>query len=277
MLVAQVLADSVTRFALPGTTPVAAIFFGRPSSTDSGAAVIETGPVHVAINPAGTIGYVVEQFGNGIGVVDLGTNTIATTIPLTNSGFNIAVAPDGRRVYASTADGRLYVIDAATNAIVDSMAIGTAANGFAFSPDGTVLYASSRDAGTVTAFRTSDDAQLHTFVVGGRPQRLAVAPNGTRLYAANEDSGLSVVNIPDATVLPSVNPMGSGYGLGITPDGAQLWLTEPLSGRMAIIDRASLRTSQILSLGGAPRNVAFNATGTTGVVTDGNGRVLFLR
>ena len=55
LLVAQVLADSVTRFALPGTTPVTAIFTGS-----------STGPVHVAINPAGTTGYVVEQFGNAV-------------------------------------------------------------------------------------------------------------------------------------------------------------------------------------------------------------------
>jgi DNA-binding beta-propeller fold protein YncE len=275
LLVAQVLADSVTRFALPGTAPVAAIFFGTGISQDSGTFFIPTGPVHVAINHAGARAYVVEQFGDAMGVVDLATNTITHTIPLSNDGFNVAVAPNDGRVYASTADGRLYVVDAATNAIVDSMRVGTAANGFAFSPDGGVLYASSRDAGTVTAFRTSDDARLAVYVTGGRPQRLAVSPNGTRLYAANEDSGLSVINVTDGTVLPSVNPMGSGYGLGITPDGAQLYLTEPLSGRVAIIDRPSLQTNQILIVGGAPRNVAFDFLGTTGVVTDGNGRVLF--
>ena len=77
-------------------------------------------------------------------------------------------------------------------------------------------------------------------------------------------------------MLPSVNPMGSGYGLGITPDGAQLYLTDPLSGRVAIIAQKSLATVQILTLGGQPRNVAFDATGTTGVVTDGFGRVIFI-
>ena len=273
LLVAQVLADSVTRFALPGTTPVAAIFTG--SSTDSSTAS-PTGPVHVAIIPASTRAYVVEQFGNAVAVIDLASNTITTTIPLTNSGFNITVAPNGQRVYASTANGQLFVIDAASNSVVDTLTVGPAANGFAFSPDGSVLYASSRDAGTVTAFRTSDDALLATYTVGGRPQRLAVAPGGARLYAANEDSGLSVVDLKRGTVLPSVNPMGSGYGLGITPDGAQLYLTDPLSGRLAIIDQKSLATIQILTLGGEPRNVAFDATGATGVVTEGLGRVIFI-
>ena len=265
LLVAQVLADSVTRFALPGTTPVAAIFTGS-----------STGPVHVAINPASTTAYVVEQFANAVAVIDLATNAISTTIPLTNSGFNVAVAPNGQRVYASTANGQLFVIDATSNSVVDTLTVGSAANGFAFSPDGSVLYASSRDAGTVTAFRTSDDARLATYTVGGRPQRLAVAPGGARLYAANEDSGLSVVNIKKGTVLPSVNPIGSGYGLGITPDGAQLYLTDPLSGRLAIIDQKSLATVQILTLGGQPRNVAFDASGATGVVTDGFGRVILI-
>lgn len=277
LLVAQVFADSVTRFALPGTSPVGATFFGTAEATDSGTYFEGTGTVHLAINPAGTTAYVIEQFGNAVRVLDLASNHISASIPLSNSGYNIIVSKDGNRVYASTEDGRLYVIAAQTASIVDSMAIGSAANGFAFSPDGSVLYASSRDAGTITAFRTSDDGTIATFVVGGRPQRLATALDGARLYAANEDSGLSVVDLATGSVLPSVNPIGSGYGLGLTPDGTQLYLTEPSSGKVAIIDRASLGTVSVLSVGGVPRNVAFSADGTTGVVTDGNGRVIFIQ
>jgi DNA-binding beta-propeller fold protein YncE len=278
LLVAQVFADSVTRFSLPGTSPISATFFGLQGPvTDSGTSFIGTGTVHLALNPAGTRAYVIEQFGNAVRVFDLASNSITASIPLTNSGYNIIVAPDGQRVYASTEDGRLYVIATLTNTIVDSMAVGPAANGFAFSPDGNILYASSRDAGTVTAFSTSDDALFTTYHVGGRPQRLAVAPDGQQLYAANEDAGLSVVNLSNGSVLPSVNPMGSGYGLGLTPDGAQLYLTDPSTGRLAIIDRASLGTVNILTLGGAPRNVAFSADGSTGVVTDGDGRVIFIQ
>jgi DNA-binding beta-propeller fold protein YncE len=278
LLVAQVFADSVTRFSLPGTSPISATFFGLQGAvTDSGTFYFGTGTVHLALNPAGTTAYVIEQFGNAVRVFDLASNSITASIPLTNSGYNIIVAPNGQRVYASTEDGRLYVIATLTNTIVDSMAIGPAANGFAFSPGGNILYASSRDAGTVTAFRTSDDARLATYNVGGRPQRLAVAPDGLQLYAANEDNGLSVVNLTDGSLPPSVNPMGSGYGLGITPDGAQLYLADPLSGRLAIIDRATFGTVRVLTLGGAPRNVAFSADGSTGVVTDGDGRVIFIQ
>ena len=277
LLVAQVFADSVTRFALPGTTPVGATFFGHLATTDSGTSVIETGTVHLALNPAGTTAYVIEQFGNTVRVLDLATNTITGAIPLTNSGYNIIVSKDGERVYASTEDGRLYVIATQTKSIVDSMAIGPAANGFAFNPDGSVLYASSRDAGTITAFRTSDDGVVAKFAVGGRPQRLATSLDGARLYAANEDSGLTVVDLATSTVLPSVNPIGSGYGLGITPDGEQLYLTDPLSGRLVIIDRASLATVNVLTVGGVPRNVGFSADGTVGVVTDGDGRVIFIQ
>lgn len=277
LLVAQVFADSVTRFALPGTTPVHATFFGIPEATDSGQYFEGTGTVHLAINPAGTTAYVIEQFGNTVREFDLASNHITATIPLTNSGYNIIVSKDGRRVYASTEDGRLYVIATATRSIVDSMAIGPAANGFTFSPDGSVLYASSRDAATITVFRTSDDAQVATYAVGGRPQRLAMAPDGTRLYAANEDSGLSVVDLTTGAVLPPVNPIHSGYGLGITPDGAQLYLTNPATGEVAIIDRATLGTVSVVTVRGVPRNVAFSADGTLGVVTDGDGRVIFIQ
>ncbi|HWZ28209.1 MAG TPA: YncE family protein [Gemmatimonadales bacterium] len=277
VLVARVMVDSVSPMMVGDHAFATGISVATGSTvvcdTSSGQAM---GTVHVAFNPAGTRAYVADQFGNALSVLDATAHTLIATVPLGDGGFNLGVAPNGGRVYATTAGGRVLVISTATNAIVDSMAVGSAANGVAFSPDGGTVYISSRDAGTVTAFRTSDDGLVRSYAVGGRPQRIAVSPDGATLYAANEDQGLDVVTLATGAVT-TVSGLTTGYGLGETPDGAQLWVTSPLEGRVYIVDRQSLSPATVqLGTGVVPRNVAFSADGALGVVTDGNGSVIYL-
>lgn len=278
VFVARVLADLVSPMRLGDGAFAAGINVENGPSTVVCDTLDETfmGSVHVAFNPAGTRAYVTDQFGNAVSVLDPAAHTLLATIPLGDGGFNLGVSPNGARVYATTAGGHVRVISAATNTVVDSMVVGSAANGVAFSPDGATVYVSSRDAGTITAFRTSDDGFITSYAVGGRPQRIAVSPDGATLYAANEDQGLDVVTLSNGTVT-TVSGLTTGYGLGITPDGAQLWVTSPGEGRVYIVDRQTLAVTTVQLAGGVvPRNVAFNAAGTTGVVTDGAGNVLFL-
>jgi YVTN family beta-propeller protein len=224
-------------------------------------------PPHVAFNPAGTVVFATLQTGRGLAVVDATTNSLVTAVPLTSDGFNLLVAPDGQRVYVTTADGTLYVVDAATYELVTTLAVGAAANGLAFSPDGGVLYVSSRDAGTVVAIDPVTNTITRTYPLGGMPQRLAVAPDGSELYVANEVHGLDIVNVASG----SVTELGfgtAGYGLGLTPDGAQIYLLLAAVGEVRILDRASRAPVKTLLIGGTPRNVVFTEDGRTALVAN---------
>ncbi|HEX4560362.1 MAG TPA: YncE family protein [Gemmatimonadales bacterium] len=272
--VARVIADLVAH------TPFSNPAFGaniQIAPGDSFGFIV--GPVHVAFNPTGAKAYVVNQFAGTLSVIDAVRESVTASITLGDAGFNVGVAPNGQRVYATTSGGKVVVISTSTNTVVDSMQVGTAANGLAFSPDGATLYVSSRDAGTVTAFSTSSDGLLATYTVGGRPQRLAVSPNGKTLFAANEDSGLSVVSVPSGTVLPAVHLVPSGYGLGQSPDGTQLWVTDPQNSTVYFVDEHTLSTAATFFLGegSVPRNVAFTTDGSGAVVSDGNGSVFFFQ
>jgi YVTN family beta-propeller protein len=229
--------------------------------------IVGSTPPHVVFNPAGTTAYATLQTGQGLAVVDVATNTLSTTVPLASDGFNLIVAPDGPRVYVTTADGTLYVVDASTNAVITSLPVGAAANGLAFSPDGTVLYVSSRDAGTVVAVDPVTNTITRTYTLGGMPQRLAVAPDGTELYVANEVSGLDVVNVASGAVT-SISFGTAGYGLGLTPDGTQLYVLLPGTGEVRVLDRVSRAAVKTLLVGGTPRNVVFASDGTALVANE---------
>jgi YVTN family beta-propeller protein len=238
-------------------------------STKSFSSTVSVGstPPHVVFNPAGTTAYATLQTGQGLAVVDVATNTLSTTVPLASDGFNLVVAPDGQQVYVTTADGTLYVVNASTNAVITSLPVGAAANGLAFSPDGTVLYVSSRDAGTVVAVDPVTNTITRTYTLGGMPQRLAVAPDGSELYVANEVSGLDVVNVASGAVT-SISFGTAGYGLGLTPDGTQLYVLLPGTGEVRVLDRVSRAAVKTLLVGGTPRNVVFASDGTALVANE---------
>jgi YVTN family beta-propeller protein len=64
-------------------------------------------------------------------------------------------------------------------------------------------------------------------------------------------------------------------GLALSPDGARLYVTNPPNGTLQIVDPASLAVMTLTGLG-RPRNVAFNATGTTALVTNEFGKVIVI-
>jgi DNA-binding beta-propeller fold protein YncE len=67
-----------------------------------------------------------------------------------------------------------------------------------------------------------------------------------------------------------------GYGIGITPDGTQLYLALPLTGEVRILDRGSRALVRTLAIGGTPRNVAFDRRGEVALVTNEQA-VVFIR
>lgn len=223
-------------------------------------------PPHVVFTPDQQRVYATLQYGRGVAAVDVGTNESVAMIPLIADGFNLIASADGSRIYATDAAGWLYAIDPATNTIVgDPIAVGQAANGLAFGPGGTTLYVTSRDAGRVTAVSTATFSATRTYDIGGMPQRIAVSPDGSTLYVANEVSGLDVVDV-ETGEFESIDFGTAGYGLGMTPDGAHLYVLLAQAGAVVVLDRESLEPVTTLETGGIPRNVTFDAAGETAII-----------
>jgi YVTN family beta-propeller protein len=265
--------DGTTYVALIGTNSLQK---GDMDSRDFAAAVdVGSTPPHVVINPGGTRAYATLQTGRGIAVVDVTANALLATVPLTSDGFNLALTPTGERLYATTAAGTLYALDATSYAVLDTVNVGSAANGLAFSPDECTIYVTSRDAGTVTAVSTSSNTITRTYHIGGMPQRIAVAPDGSEIYIANEQAGLNVVDVESGAV-SSISFATAAYGLGLTPDGEQLYVLLPAAGEVRILDRATRTPIKTVVVGGTPRNVTFDPLGTTALVTTEEA-VVFIR
>lgn len=249
--------------------------FDATGRTIGSSLVVGSAPAHVALNPAGTVAYVANQTGQSVSVIEVATNTVTGTIPLSGAEvYNLRVSPDGSRLYVTREDGTLYVIDTATNGVVTTIPVGQGANGLAFNPTKPILYVSAIQSGTVTAINTQSNSVVATFAVGGMPQRIAVSPSGTELYVANETSGLNIIDLSSGAV-SSVALGGTAIGLALTTPGDYLYVALANSGTVKIVDTGTHQVYKTIVVGGDPRNMAIAADGTI-IIADQTGYLRFI-
>lgn len=234
-------------------------------------------PTDVAISPDGTRAFTANQADNSVTVIDVSTATAVTTVPLAASPFSVQVSPDGRFVFVGNSDNTLSVIRIGSFQVVQTIQAGTATNAFEVSPDGRRLYASHFVSGAVTEFDLSTGAILRSFAPGGTTQGLALNRKGTRLYVAGEAGVLFEIDLVTGAILAPIPIGGPAFGIGVTPDDKEAWITLPLSGQVRILNLQTRRLSATLDVGGEPRRVAFSVQGRIGAITNAAGYVTFVR
>jgi YVTN family beta-propeller protein len=249
--------------------------FDEPSHSVNASVTVGSAPAHVALNPAGTVAYVANQTGESVSVVDVATNAVTATLPLTGADvYNLKVSPDGKRLYVTRQDGTLYVIDAATLAILKTVTVGFGPNGLAFHPTQPILYVSAIQSGNVSVVNTNSYTVTNTYTVGGMPQRIAVSPDGIELYVANEQSGLNIINLTTGAI-SSVPLNGTAIGLVLTSTGDYVYVALANGGTVKVVDVGTRAVYRTINTGGDPRNMAIASDGTI-IVADQSGFLRFI-
>ena len=152
----------------------------------------------------------------------------------------VAIAPDGRTLYATAGADQVAVYQLSPDGVPTLMATATAGSipwDAVVSPDGRSLYvADSGDPETISQFDILADGSLvpkaparvpHT---GAGSRHILVSPDGRHLYVAHSGSGgMSQFDIDGAGRLaPMTPPTVAGpnltVGFALTPDGRSLYL-----------------------------------------------------
>lgn len=191
-------------------------------------------PSSVAIDPAGSIAYVVNFNGSSPSdntgtVVPVELRSGRTLPPIRLSGteaIGAAITPDGRRllvgVWGTTTTGSaLDVVSTATRAVVAVRSVPTGPNSVAVAADGATAYVASALANTITALGLGSR--------GGSSQRtgigtsaVAVTPDQATLLSASGRSGQEVdmLNLPALEVRGYVATSHGPVAVAVAPDQA---------------------------------------------------------
>jgi len=230
-------------------------------------------PSGITFDAAGTRAYVSIQYCDRIAVIDAVTHAPAEFLSVPGNPFPILLARNGRTLYFTTNEDRLYGLCLATQRIVAALPLPATSHHLALDPTGARLYVSTRAGGTVLEVDTVHHRVTRTFKLGGQPQGLAVSRDGMTLYVANEHHGLDVVSLPTGQRIGPLIRGGPAIGLALSPDERELYLAQVSAGAVAVLDRASLKLRATLPTGGRPRGMAFDKSGRVLVIANEAGWV----
>jgi len=157
------------------------------------------------------------------------TVPLLASLPAGKAPVLLAMAPDGKRVYGASADGKLTVIDTQARAVVATLSVSPFTSGIAVSPDGGQVYVTNLFGGDVAVLDTARGAlgaslPLISSLRRGGYGRIAVAPDGSALYVANQGNRM----------MTRVDPRGGGP-MAITPDMAPVDLAFAAGGRRLLL------------------------------------------
>jgi YVTN family beta-propeller protein len=235
-------------------------------------------PTGVAFSPDGSRAYVANQFDNNVSVINVATSQVIATISTGGlSTFAVQVSLDGSRLFIGTNGTTVFIVDTGNNQIIGSAEVGAAPNAFVVAPDNRIIYVSSFAGGTVTELDLFTGAVLRTFFVGGTPQGMAITRKGDRLYVANEQGYLSEVTLQTGAITATMPLAGGGFGVGVTADDVQAWVTIPFQGKVQVFNLQNHHLSQAFSVGGEPRRLGFSQHGGIGAIANMSGFITFVR
>lgn len=255
VLVTQQDGNSVARFDVGDAAPEVSIAVG-------------VDPGDVVFNRDGSRAYVSAFISGGLHVIDVARNRQVNGIRIASNAYRLAMAPDDSRLFVTSTNGNVYVVDPAVPKVVDSVRLGGALQGIALSASGKTLVVTSTPGG-IWRIDAATLRILASNVVPGGLQDVALTSDERTVYVANERFGVDVL---DGTTLARRDRIAltdfAPFGLALTRDETEIYLTSPTTGTVRIVDVGSRTAVYSFTLRGTPRRIAFDASGRTAFITN---------
>ena len=231
---------------------------------------------NVAATPDGSLLWVTARGSNNISVVDADNLRILKIIkdPSVVTPLGIAFTPDGSRAYvASESISKVAIFDAKTYSYSSSITVEGKPSFIVTTPNGQKVYVVDYLSSRVIVIRTSDNSVVSTMNFRGHKlQDAVVSPNGSNIYVCNQDlNQIEVIRTQDDSVLIPI-PMPEIYprGIGISPDGAYLFIGLN-TGVEGVVDMLRLSDDSVVSrqkIHGTPRTIVVRPNGSRIFVSD---------
>jgi YVTN family beta-propeller protein len=255
-----------------------------PATNKVVAVIHDTGIPHgVTSAPDGSRLFISDEALHTLDVVDGLSLSVVARIPLTGRPNNVDITRDGRKVYVGIrqAPGALDVIDTASLKRIASVPVAGDIHNVYVTPDGRFAVAGSIASSTISIVETATDRMVRTIKMdaGIRPMAFDRNADGStnRIFvqlsnfhgfaAVDFATGKEIARIEHPPI-PGVEPHYDGlqtapaHGLGVTPDGRQLWSLSKVYGYAYVHSLPDLKEIGRAYVGQHPEWMTFSPDGT---------------
>jgi YVTN family beta-propeller protein len=239
-------------------------------------------PHGVTSAPDGSRLFISDEALHTLDVVDALSLSVVARVPLSGRPNNVDITRDGRKVYVGIreAPGALDVIDVASLKRVATVPVAGDVHNVYVTPDGRFAVAGSIATGTISIVDTATDRMVRTIKLdaGIRPMAFETDADGStrRIFtqlsnfhgfaAVDFATGREVARV-EHPAIPGVEPHYDGlqtapaHGLGVTPDGRQLWSTSKVYGYAYVHSLPDLKEIGRVYVGQHPEWITFSPDG----------------
>jgi len=209
--------------------------------------------------------------------IDTVSDKVIASVKLTGKPNECAVTPDGKYIVVPIRDGNsVNIVDVAQQKVVKILPIHVPHNAFDAGSN-RYIYVSSMDDHEIDVIDLAKMDYSAHIPVGGRPRPYVVVPKAHKMYVAvSYLHGFNIVDIPTQRVtrrvaIPALHPHATlgpyetpdtfTHGLGVTPDGKEVWVTSELDNAMYVYDLRTNKVTARVPTGTGPNWVAFSPDG----------------
>jgi PQQ-dependent catabolism-associated beta-propeller protein len=213
-----------------------------------------------------------DRTADGIGVVDVASGRLVTTLPGGQDPESFDLSPDGKLLYVSNEEtAELSVLDVEAGKVLHSVPVGKQPEGVTVRPDGKVVYVTSEEDDLVVAVDTQTLKEIARIPTGKRPRSIAFAKDlaSTTAFVTNE-LGASVAVFDTKThqvqkqipVVVEGGPEQRPMGAVFSADGKKLFVSTGRGGAVAVIDVGRREIIRMLpAVGARPWGIAVSRDG----------------
>lgn len=254
-------------------TPSGLYDFSISGESASGAALARVTGVVRVIGPGDrtpALAYVSNFFDNEIAPFDPRTHAVGEPIVVGELPREVAISPDGRRVYASdNGANQVSVIDTASQSVIATVLVGRSPWGVRVSPDNSTIWVANGGDNTIVPIDAATYVVGKAIPVGQNPEDIAVSPDGSMLWVVDVNSGdVTPVETRTETALAPIIVGPHPRGIAISPDGRRLFVSDFAGNDVTPIDTATRKAGPPIPVGVAPRGLVVSPDNRTLYVAD---------
>lgn len=182
---------------------------------------------------------------------------------------DLAMSPDGSKLYVAVTGGdtgsggsaTVAVIDTGTNRLTHRIHVGTAPRHVAFDASGKHAYVTTERG--ISVIDTQNNRVTDTIGDKGDPEGVAVNPKGHTLYVTDSRANqLRVIDTRSDKVRTRIPTGAQPWSVAVTPDGKSAYVAEMNSGTVAAVDTSTSKVRHRIIAGKLPATVAVTPDGS---------------